>query len=227
MRIVFLGPPGAGKGSLAVVLKEKMGIAHISSGDMLCEEMKKGSKLGLEVKGLVEKGALVSDEIITKIVEQKVTQDLRSAKGYALDGFPRTTQQAQDLDRILAGIGQSVDFALCMEATLETVLVRLSGRRVCRKCGAVYHVKFVPSKKIGVCDVCGGELYQRSDDNEETIRKRMQVYDTSTKPIIDYYAAQGKLKRIDANKDTANVRSDLMKILDEDQSYQNKKSSGN
>ena len=224
MRIVLLGPPGAGKGSLAALVKEMTGILHISTGDMLREEMKKGSALGLEVKALIEKGSLVSDEIVTKIVEQKVISDPQLAKGYLLDGFPRTTQQAKDLDRMLAKLGKPLDFALCMETTLEIILTRLTGRRVCRKCGAVFHIKNVPPKKVGVCDSCEGELYQRSDDNEETIRKRIEVYETSTKPIIDYYLAQGKLKRISGDKETVDVRNDLMKMLDEDKSYQNQKS---
>ena len=204
-------------------MKENIGIEHLSSGDMLRDEMKKGSSLGLEIKGLIEKGALVSDEMITRLVELKVSGELRNSKGYFLDGFPRTTQQAKDLDKILLGIGQSIDVVLCMEARLDMILFRLAGRRVCRKCGAVYHVKNKPSKVANLCDVCSGELYQRSDDNEETIRKRMQVYESSTKPIIDYYAAQGKLKKIDGNKETADLRDDLLKILNEDKSYQNQK----
>ncbi len=223
MRMVLLGPPGAGKGSLAAVIKEDLGIIHISSGDLLREEMKKGSQLGLEIKGLIEKGSLVSDEIITKIVEQKVVGELRNSKGYALDGFPRTTQQAKDLDQILAGIGQSIDVVLCMDASLDLILMRLSGRRVCRKCSALYHIKNKPSKVSAICDVCGGELYQRSDDNEATIRNRMQVYEKSTKPIIDYYQAQGKLKRIDGNKETSRLGEELTKMFNEDKLYQNQK----
>ena len=225
MRIVLLGPPGAGKGSLAGLIKER-GLAHISTGDMLREEIKKGSTLGLKIKGLMEKGALVPDEIVTKIVEQKIISDPQLAKGYMLDGFPRTTQQAQELDRILDKAGNPLDFALYMEASLQMILTRLTGRRVCRQCGALFHLKNKPPQKANVCDICGGELYQRSDDNEETIRKRMQVYETNAKPIIDYYAAQGKLKRLDGDKETTDVRDDLVKMLHEDKSYQNQRSSG-
>ncbi len=226
MRCVLLGPPGAGKGSLAGIIKDMIGV-HISTGDMLREEMKKGSQLGLEIKSLIEKGALVSDEIVTKLVEQRVTNDPSLAKGYMLDGFPRTTQQAKDLDVILGKAGQPLDFVLCMEASLGLILTRLTGRRICRKCGAVFHMTNKPPKNSGVCDVCQGELYQRSDDNEETISKRMDVYETSTKPIIDYYAAQNKLIRINGDKETAELREDLIKILNEDKSYQNQKSSRN
>ncbi len=227
MRCVLLGPPGAGKGSLAGVIKEMTGIIHISTGDMLREEIKKGSKLGLEIKNLIEKGSLVSDEIVTKIVEQKVECDPELSNGFMFDGFPRTTHQAQDLDQILAKVGQSLDFVLCMEASLEIILSRLTGRRVCRKCGTIYHIKNKPARKLNVCDICEGELYQRSDDNEETIRKRMDIYETSTKPIIDYYAAQGKLKRVSGDKETAEVRNDLIKMINEDKSHQNQKSSRN
>ena len=227
MRCVLLGPPGAGKGSLAGLLKEMMGITHISTGDMLREEMKKGSKFGLEIKGLIANGSLVSDELITKLVEQKVTQDPEVSKGFALDGFPRTTQQAQDLDQILSKLNRPLDFVLCMDAELEMILKRLTGRRVCRQCGALFHLTNKPPRKTSVCDLCEGELYQRSDDNEETIRKRLEIYETSTKPIIDYYAAQGKLRRIDANKETIDAHNDLIKIINENKSYQDQNFSRN
>lgn len=219
MRCVLLGPPGAGKGSLAGVLKEMKGIVHISTGDMLRDEMKRESPLGLEIKDLIQKGSLVSDEIVTRLVEQKVSTDPDLAKGYMLDGFPRTTQQAQDLDKILDKIKKPLDFVLCMEASTELILSRLTGRRVCRKCGAVFHVKNKPSKKANSCDVCDGELYQRSDDNEATIRKRIDVYEVSTKPIIDYYEQQGKLIRISGEKETEDVRHDLIKMLNEKKQY--------
>lgn len=219
MRCVLLGPPGAGKGSLAGVLKEMKGIVHISTGDMLRDEMKKESPLGLEIKDLIQKGSLVSDEIVTRLVEQKVSTDPDLAKGYMLDGFPRTTQQAQDLDKILDKISKPLDFVLCMEANTELILSRLTGRRVCRKCGAVFHIKNKPSKKVNSCDVCDGELYQRSDDNEATIRKRIDVYEVSTKPIIDYYERQGKLIRISGEKETEDVRHDLIKMLNEKKQY--------
>jgi adenylate kinase len=216
MRIVLLGPPGAGKGSLAALLKDKFHVAHISTGDILREEMKKGSALGSEIKALVEKGSLVSDELITKLVEQKVTTDPELAKGYMLDGFPRTIAQAQALDQILTRINQPLDFALSMEADLDLILTRLTGRRVCRKCGSIFHLKNKPSKKVGVCDECSGELYQRSDDNEETIRKRMDVYYTSTQPIIDYYVKQNKLKVLNGNLETVDLCDAMVKMINED-----------
>ncbi len=215
MRIVLLGPPGAGKGSLAGLIKDMMGIAHISTGDMLRAEMKKGSTLGNEIKGLVEKGALVPDEVVTRLVQDKVANDPDLAGGYMLDGFPRTVKQARDLDTILAAAKKPLDFALYMKTDLDIILTRLSGRRVCRKCGALYHLKNRPPKSVGVCDLCGGQLYQRSDDNEATIRKRMDVYTASTKAIIDYYAGQGRLKEVDGNLGTADVRNHLVGLLND------------
>ena len=213
MRVVLLGPPGAGKGSLAGVLKEKYHLAHISTGDMLREEIKKGTELGLEIKALIARGALVSDELVTKLVEQRIVhgQDLKN--GYMLDGYPRTTKQAEDLDKILARANQPLDFALNMEADGDLLLKRLTGRRVCRKCGAIFHMTNHPPLKAGVCDLCSGELYQRTDDNEETIKARMQVYQESTQPIIDYYAKQNKLKKLDGNLETADLANALAAML--------------
>jgi len=213
MRIVLLGPPGAGKGSLAGLLKEKYHLAHISTGDMLREEIKKGSPLGLEIKSVIAKGVLVSDELVTKLVEHRFLNSPDLQKGFMLDGFPRTVQQAEDLDVILNKANAPLDFALSMEASPDLLLKRLTGRRVCRKCGALYHVINKPARKEGICDACGGELYQRADDNEETIKERMQVYRTSTEPIIDFYARQHKLKKLDANVDTEDQVLSLATLL--------------
>ena len=223
MRIVLLGPPGAGKGSLAGLIKDMTGITHISTGDMLREEMKKGSPLGIEIKGFVEKGALVPDEMVTRLVEEKVSHDPGLAKGYMLDGFPRTVKQAEDLDAMLAQAQKPLDFALYMRADLDIILKRLTGRRVCKTCGALYHLRNKPPKTQDVCDLCGGQVYQRSDDNEDTIRKRMDVYVTSTKPIIDYYARQKKLKEVDGNAETTDVRNHLVSILNDNKPDQDQK----
>ena len=202
MKIVLLGPPGAGKGSLAGLLKEKYSLAHISTGEMLREEIKKGTALGLEIKALITSGALVSDELVTKLVEQRLTNDPEIKNGYMLDGFPRTVKQAQDLDAILVKLNIPLDSVLDIEADGDLLLKRLTGRRVCRKCGALFHMINKPPVKAGVCDACGGELYQRTDDNEDTIKARMKIYHDSTQPIIDYYAKQQKLKVLDGNLDT-------------------------
>lgn len=217
MRIVLLGPPGAGKGSLAGVLKEMFHLAHISTGDMLRVEMKKGTQLGLEIKALIEKGSLVSDEIVTRLVEQRVSvDDAELSQGFMLDGFPRTVTQAKDLDVILAKINKPLDFALNMEASIEIILKRLTGRRVCKKCGALFHLLNKVPKLKDICDECGGNLYQRIDDNEETIRKRMMIYAQSTEPIVGFYEASGRIKHVSGEKDTNQVRDDLVKMLNED-----------
>jgi adenylate kinase len=213
MKVVLLGPPGAGKGSLAGLLKEKFHLAHISTGDMLREEIKKGTPLGLEIKNIITKGILVSDELVTKLVEQRFLNDPEVKKGYMLDGYPRTVKQAQDLDGILARAQAALDFALNIEADAGLLLKRLTGRRVCRKCGALYHMTNKPPLKPGVCDLCGGELYQRTDDNEETIKARMQVYQESTQPIIDYYAKQHKLKMLDGNLESSELCQSLASML--------------
>ena len=215
MRIILLGPPGAGKGTLAGLIKEKSGVVHVSTGDMLREEMKSGSELGQEVKNFVESGGLVPDEVITKILENRLTRKDEVAKGYMLDGFPRTQPQAEVLDAILEKINQPIDFAFYMEASLPVIIQRLTGRRICRQCGAIFHMTNMPPKEEGKCDECGGEIYQRADDAEETIRKRMDVYLASTTPVIDYYEKQGKLKKVNADKGTEELLNFLLKALDE------------
>lgn len=204
MRIVLLGPPGAGKGTLAGLIKEKFGVLHLSTGDLLRAEMKSGSALGCEMKGYVEKGELVPDEVVTRMIACQLKKaDL--SRGVLFDGYPRTVQQAKDLDQLLKGLSKPLDATVFMTVELPVIIMRLTGRRICRKCGAVYHMVNIPPKREGVCDQCGGELYQRPDDNEQTIKNRMDVYLKSTTPIIEYYAAQGKLKKIDAGQDAKDV----------------------
>ncbi len=216
MRLVLLGPPGAGKGTLAALLKESLKVAHISTGDILREEMKNNTRLGLEAKQYIENGKLVPDEVVTKLIESQLKNDTGLKNGFMLDGFPRTTQQAKDLDRILKGLKEPLDYVLYLESTLSVIIQRLTGRRVCRNCGALFHMKNKPPKKEGICNSCGGPLYRRADDNEETIRTRMDVYLKNTMPIIDYYEAQGALRKVDADKDAEKVQAVLMKIFHED-----------
>lgn len=204
MKVVLLGPPGAGKGTLAAGIKEKFDVVHLSTGDILRAEMKSGSDLGNEMKDYVEKGELVPDEVVTKMIANKL-KNLDLDKGVLFDGYPRTVQQAKDLDKILEGLNASIDATVCMDVELPIIVKRLTGRRICRQCSAVFHITNIPSKVEGVCDHCGGELYQRPDDNEETINNRMDVYLKSTAPIIDYYADQGKLKRVDGGQDMKDV----------------------
>lgn len=219
MRLVLLGPPGAGKGTLAALLKESLKLVHISTGDMLREEMKKETPIGQEAKKFIEKGELVPDEFVIRLIEKKLTSGKRGEHGHMLDGFPRTRKQAEDLDRILGEIRQPLDYALYMESTLPVIIQRLGGRRVCRNCGALYHIRNKPPKKDKICDLCGGELYQRADDNEVTIRTRIDVYLKSTRQVIDYYQAQGKLKKLDGDKDSEEVQAVLMQIFHEDHKF--------
>jgi len=219
MRIVILGSPGVGKGTIAGMIKDKLGISHISTGDILREELKKDSELGREIKACVQNGKLVPDEIITRIVDNKfMLEKEQLKKGFILDGFPRTQAQAEDLNKILEKAGITLDFALYMKAAMSTILTRITGRRVCRKCGALYHIKALPPKVKNTCDKCGGELYQRSDDNAETIKTRIKIYNDSTKPVIDFYKKQKRLRILDANKESTEIFQDLMASVNENQS---------
>ena len=215
MRIILLGPPGAGKGTLAKLLKDALNIVHISTGDILREEMNNNTVLGQDIKKLVEGGGLVPDSIVTQIIENKLIASKNVASGFLLDGFPRTQAQAEQLDQILTRIHQPIDIVLYMEASLPVILQRLTGRRVCRECGALFHTTNKPPKKPGICDVCHGALYQRPDDNAETISTRMKVYLKNTAVIIEYYAAQNKLKKVNADQEAQTVKNELMKIFDE------------
>ena len=213
MKLVLLGPPGAGKGTLAAFLNKELNIAHVSTGDILRAEMKNNTPLGQEVKQYVESGGLVPDEVVIRLIENKFSSNSAIDKGYMLDGFPRTEVQAKDLDVILNNLNKPVDYAVYLEASLPVVIERLTGRRICRHCNAIFHMKNNPPKEEGICNECGGEVYQRPDDNEETIKTRMDVYLKNTKPVIDYYEAQGKLKKVDADRDSQEVQENLMKIF--------------
>ena len=219
MKIVLLGPPGAGKGSVAALIKDRYALLHISTGDILREEIRKESPLAKEIKSYIERGALVPDEVITKMVDQKLTKDLKPTQGFMLDGYPRNDVQAKELDAILKKINSSLDFVLNMETTLSVILKRISGRRICKKCGAVFHLTNKPPKVAGVCDVCSEALYQRSDDNEETIKNRMSVYNSNTSPILEYYRKQGKLVELDGDKETDILFEEFVIYLNENKRF--------
>jgi adenylate kinase len=198
MRIVLVGPPGAGKGPQAVRLAEKLGIPHISTGDLFRANISRQTELGKLAKSYMDAGNLVPDEVTIAMAKDRMEQP-DAANGFLLDGFPRNVSQAEALDRLLESEGIKLDAVLDLEVPEEEVVKRIAGRRVCRNDSShVFHVTYSPPKKEGVCDVCGGELYQRDDDSEETVRKRLEVYHTQTEPIIDYYKAQGLVVTISA-----------------------------
>ena len=215
MNLVLLGPPGAGKGSLAQLLKDSLGIIQISTGDILREEIKKNSPLGRKVKKFIEAGKLVPDQVVTELIEETLKGSKPNPRGYMLDGFPRTVKQAEDLDKILKEIQKPLDYVLYLDCGLPVILKRLTGRRVCKNCGALFHIINRPPQRQGICDHCQGPLYQRPDDKEETIKTRIDVYVQSTRPIVDYYKKQGLLKEIDGNKDSQEAHAMLMNLFDE------------
>jgi adenylate kinase len=195
MNIILLGPPGAGKGTQAKMLVDKYGIPQISTGDILRANLKAQTELGLEAKKYMDAGKLVPDEVVIGIINNRIKED-DCGKGYMLDGFPRTVAQAQALDKILAQDKSGIDHVVSIDVPDSELLGRLTGRRTCRQCGQGYHVMFDPPKKDAVCDKCGGELYQRDDDNEATVSNRLKVYADQTQPLIDYYKNKGLLRPI-------------------------------
>lgn len=212
MKTLLMGPPGAGKGTQAVILAEKLGIPHISTGDMFRKAVKEQTPLGVEAKRYMDSGQLVPDEVTIGIVRERLAE-ADCANGFLLDGFPRTVFQAEALDDILTKLGTQLDVALNIDVDSEALIGRITGRRMCRNCGKPYHVTFSPSKVEGRCDVCGGELYQRDDDKEETVRKRLEVYNTQTLPLLDYYQAKGLVINVNGNQPMEKVTEDILAAL--------------
>jgi len=194
--LVFLGPPGAGKGTQAKLLSQRMGFLHLSTGDLLREAVKNQTPLGKKAKEYMDRGELVPDELIVQLIEETMPKD----GNVILDGFPRTVNQALALEEMLKGKGEKISKVLFFDVPDEVIIDRLSGRRVCSKCGAVYHVKYNPPKIEGVCDLCGGSLVQRDDDREEVVRKRLEVYRKQTQSLIEFYQDRGIIYRLDAEK---------------------------
>lgn len=212
MRLVLLGPPGAGKGTQAEILSEHYGILHIATGDLLREEVKNSTELGRQAQGYMNKGELVPDEIVIRMVLNRLDSD-EAEKGFILDGFPRNVNQAKELDNKLKDIDKELDIVVYLETAEDVIVERLSGRRICKNCGAVYHVKNRPPRKEGVCDKCGGELYQRQDDEPETIKNRLQVYRKQTESLIDYYRDQGRLSVVSGDIDAQELFNGLKELF--------------
>lgn len=207
MKLILLGAPGAGKGSHAKLISKKYKIPQISMGDIIRENIKKGTVLGLKLKKLIEGGNLAPDELVIKLLEERIKKN-DCKKGYILDGFPRTLNQAKELEKIT-----DIDKVLFLDCSENRVLQRLGGRRNCSKCGAIFHIVNMPPKKEGVCDKCGGKLFQRDDDQKKTIKNRLKVYSNQTKPLINFYEKKGLLKRINADPTLKIASKDVVEAL--------------
>lgn len=215
MRIVLLGPPGAGKGTQAKLIVEKYNIPHISTGDIFRKNIKEMTPLGIKAKEYIDKGQLVPDELTVDIVKDRI-QEEDCKNGFLLDGFPRTVAQADALSEVLAELGTKLDSVINIKVDENNLIVRLSGRRVCPKCGASFHVVFNPPKNEGVCDYCGAEVIQRADDSEETVKNRLAVYNKQTQPLIEYYTNNGLIKNINGEQDINKVFAEICEVLGSD-----------
>ena len=212
MRLILFGPPGAGKGTQAQLLSSRLGVPQIATGDILREAVKEGTELGRLAKQYMDRGELVPDDVVIGIVEERLRRP-DCARGFILDGFPRTIKQAEALDEILARMGVKLDAVINLEVDEEEVVRRLANRRTCRNCGAVYHLIFNPPKREGVCDRCGGPLYQRDDDREETIRNRLRVYREQTQPLLRYYEERGLLRNVNGNLSIEEVFNEILRAI--------------
>lgn len=208
-----MGPPGAGKGTQAADLIKRYQIPHISTGDMFRAAIKAGTALGVKAKEYMDAGSLVPDEVTIGIVAERLAEP-DCSKGFLLDGFPRTVAQADALDKILIDLQMSLEGVLNIEVDEEKLVERLTGRRICRQCGATYHMVFNPPTTDNICDKCGGELYQRSDDTLETAKNRLQVYNDQTQPLIEYYREKGLLREINGDQEITKVLQDIVEALE-------------
>ncbi len=212
MKLILLGPPGAGKGTQAKMLTEKFNIPQISTGDILRAAVKDGTAMGLKAKAFMDAGGLVPDEVVVGIVRDRLLE-ADCDNGFILDGFPRTVAQADALQVSLQTMGKELDRVISLDVDAEALVERLTGRRTCKVCGRGYHVKFDPPGKAGICDACGGDLFQRDDDREETIRKRLQVYADQTAPLISYYRDAGALMELDGMQPIPQVQEKMLSLL--------------
>ena len=212
MNLVLMGLPGAGKGTQAEKIVENYNIPHISTGDMFRAAIKDGTELGLEAKSYMDKGELVPDSVTIGIVRERLSKD-DCKKGFLLDGFPRTVAQAEALENILSELNRPIDYVINVDVDKDILMERLTGRRICKECGATYHLVFNPPAKEDVCDRCGGELYQRADDNAETVQNRLDVNLKQTKPLLSFYEDKGTLRNINGQQDIKVVFEDIDTLL--------------
>lgn len=211
MILVLLGPPGAGKGTQAKVLAKRLGLAHISTGDLLRQNVAQASALGKQAKDFMDKGLLVPDELVTNMLTVRISSsDVK--KGFILDGYPRTLAQAKTLEEILKKSALAIDLVVYLDTSAQVIIQRLSGRLVCKKCSHNYHTTNMPPKVLNVCDKCGGALYQRSDDNAETIKKRLSVYKNEVRDLVRYYHQGGKLQRVSADDEASVVVEKIVRL---------------
>lgn len=212
MNILFMGPPGAGKGTQAERIVAQFGIPHISTGDAFRAAMREGTPIGLKAKEYIDQGLLVPDDVTVGIVRERLAQP-DCEQGFLLDGFPRTLAQAEALDEILEQLNRKLNHVIDLSVDRNLLLARLTGRRICKSCGATYHVMFNPPKQEGVCDKCQGELYQRSDDSEEKVGTRLDEYINKTAPLLEYYKNKGLLRQVDGEKEIDTVTSEIVSLL--------------
>ncbi len=213
MNIVLFGPPGSGKGTQAKLLAERYGVPHISTGDILRENINKETKLGLEARTYMDRGELLPDDVLIGIIKDRLSQS-DCASGFLLDGYPRTLPQAEALSTILTELGKNLDVVLNIDVPEEELLKRLAGRRMC-VCGASYHILFNKPKQEGICDLCGSKLYHRDDDKEEAIMNRLDVYKDQTQPLIDHYTQAGVMLTINGAADIGDVFNEICRLLDD------------
>jgi adenylate kinase len=212
MNIILIGPPGAGKGTQAKRMIDRLGVPQISTGDMFRAAVKEGTPMGKKAKEYMDKGALVPDDVVIGVVRERF-QKPDAKKGFVLDGFPRTLEQAKALDGLLRDMGTKLDHVVVIEVPDNNLVGRLTGRRTCKGCGYMHHVEFDPPKKEGICDKCSGELYLRDDDKESTIRERLGTYHAQTSPLIDYYSKVNIVRKIDGTKSMEDVQNTITKAI--------------